>query len=103
MLQSELSAAQLTTFSTANALALHYPLTELFSRIPEALRPKITRSIYHQQKGELTIHIPMEGSKARSVQEERAWDTLMTIIDWAALSVVEVNLSKGQKAKVIEL
>jgi hypothetical protein len=37
------------------------------------------------------------------MHEEKGWQTLTTIIHSAALSFVEVRMSKEQKAMVIEL
>jgi len=93
----------LTISGIANALTLHYPLPELSSQIPEVLHTKITKLMYHQQRGELTIGIPIASIRSRSAQEKTGWDTLMTIINLAALSLVEVRMSKDEKAKVIEL
>jgi hypothetical protein len=59
--------------------------------------------MYHQPKEELTIVIPIENSKSRSMHEEKGWQTLTTIIHSAALSFVEVRMSKEQKVMVIEL
>jgi hypothetical protein len=96
-LQPQVFEDELTIFRTVSGPVLHYPLESLFAQIPVALQPKISKSIDHQQKDELTTHITRQGSQPRSVREEYGRETLITIIYSAAPSSIGVCISKEDR------